>query len=56
MTDGQWVSLIALTGCLVLALSSYRAHRSGAGRTSIMALAWLAIFVLVTGVIVAVGA
>jgi hypothetical protein len=56
MTQYGWISLIAMTAWLVLALSSYRAHRVGAGKTTVMALAWLAIFLLVTGVIAAAGA
>ena len=56
MTGYGWVSLIALTGWLVLALGSYRAHRIGAGKTIVMATAWLAIFLLVTGLIAAVHA
>ena len=50
MTGYGWVSLIALTGWLVLALGSYRAHRIGAGKTFVMASAWLAIFLLVVGI------
>jgi hypothetical protein len=50
-----WVSLIALTGWLVLALGSYRAHRVGARKSVVLGLAWLGIFLLVTGVFVAVG-
>ena len=56
MTGYGWVSLIALTGWLVLALGSYRAHRIGAGKTIVMATAWLAIFLLVTGLIAAMRA
>jgi len=56
MTGYGWVSLIALTGWLVLALGSYRAHRIGAGKTIVMATAWLAIFLLVTGLIAAMPA
>ena len=48
MTD--WVSIVALTGWLVLALSAYRAQRVGAGKTVVMALAWLALFLLLAGV------
>jgi len=48
LTD--WVSIVALTGWLVLALSAYRAQRVGAGKTVVMALAWLAIFLLLAGV------
>ena len=56
MSGYGWVSLIALSGWLVLAMGSYRAHRIGAGKTTVMATAWLAIFLLVTGIVVAVGA
>ena len=55
MSAYGWVSLVALIGWLVLALGSYRAHRIGAGKTLVMAMAWLAIFLLVTGIVVAVG-
>jgi hypothetical protein len=51
----SWVSLIALTGWLVLALGSYRAHRVGAARSVVMALAWLAIFLLLAGIFAAIG-
>jgi hypothetical protein len=56
VTEYGWVSLIALIGWLVLAFGSYRAHRVGAGKTVVMATAWLAIFLLVTGIVVALGA
>ena len=55
MTGYGWVSLIALAGWLILALGSYRAHRIGAGKTLVMATAWLAIFLLVVGIFAAVG-
>lgn len=55
MSGGSWVSLIALTGWLVLALGSYRAHRVGGGKTLIMATAWVGIFLLVIGIIVVMG-
>jgi hypothetical protein len=45
MTLG-WVSIVALAGWLVLALSAYRAHRVGAKATAVMGLAWIAIFFL----------
>jgi hypothetical protein len=48
LTD--WVSIVALTGWLVLALGAFRAHRVGAGKTVVMVLAWLAIFLLLAGV------
>jgi hypothetical protein len=50
----SWISLIALSGWLILALGSYRAHRIGAGRTVVMGTAWLAIFLLVAGIFAAV--
>jgi hypothetical protein len=46
----QWVSLIAVSGWLVLALGAYRAHRVGAKKTIVLALAWIAIFLLVAAV------
>ena len=55
MNEYGWVSLIALTGWLVLALGSWRAQRVGAGKTVVMALAWGAIFLLVAGVFAAVA-
>lgn len=55
MSDYGWVSLIALTGWLILALGSYRAHRIGAGKTLVMVMAWLAIFLLVVGIFAAAG-
>ena len=42
----EWVSIIALTGWLVLAIASYRAHRVGAGKSLVYALAWISIFFL----------
>jgi hypothetical protein len=54
MTGTGWVSLIALIGWLVLAVGSYRAHRTGNRKTLLMATAWLGIFLLVAGIIVAV--
>ena len=56
MNANAWVSVIAMTGWLVLALSSYRAHQVGAGRTTVMVLAWIAIFLLDAGVFVMLGA
>ncbi len=55
MSSLAWVSIISLLGWLVLATGSYRAHRVGAKRTLVMALAWAAIFLLVTGVFAAFG-
>jgi len=55
MNEYGWVSFIALTGWLILVLGSYRAHRIGARKTLVMAMAWLAIFLLVIGVFAAIG-
>ena len=56
MSEYGWVSVVALTGWLVLALSSWRAHRVGAGKTVVTALAWIAIFLAVVGFFAAIGA
>ena len=55
MSETGWVSLIALTGWLILALGSYRSFRHGAGKTLLMATAWLGVFLLVTGFFVMIG-
>jgi hypothetical protein len=55
VNDYAWVSLIALSGCLVLAMSGYRAYRVGARKTLLMATAWVGLFLLVTGLFVAFG-
>jgi hypothetical protein len=55
VTWSAWVSLIALTGWLVLALSAWRARGVDTKRTLILVLAWGAIFVVVTAVFAAVG-
>jgi len=55
MNPYGWVSLIALTGWLVLALGSYRAYRVGSRKTLLFATAWVGLFLLVTGIFVAVG-
>jgi hypothetical protein len=54
MNEYAWNSLIALTGWLVLALGSYRAHRVGASKSLVMGLAWIAIFLLATGIFAAI--
>lgn len=54
MNEYGWVSLVALSGWLVLVLGSWRAHRVGAGRTVVIVLAWIAIFLLVSGVFAAI--
>jgi hypothetical protein len=43
----EWVSIVALLGWLVLAAGAYRARQNGAGKTIVMALAWVSIFFLV---------
>jgi hypothetical protein len=55
MTSYDWVSLIAVTGWLVLAVGAVRAHRVGARKVVIWSLAWLAIFALVTAVFATAG-
>ncbi|MGB3167149.1 MAG: hypothetical protein WBA68_10285 [Alteraurantiacibacter sp.] len=40
----QLVSMIAMAGWLILALSAYRAHRVDASKTVRMALIWGAVF------------
>jgi len=55
VTGLAWVSLIAMTGWLVLAIGAFRAQRIGAGKTIVMALAWGAIFLLVTAIVSAVS-
>ena len=56
MSQTAWISIIALTGWLVLTLGAYRAHRIGAKKTVLIAIAWLAIFVLVAAVFAWIGA
>ena len=55
MSEYGWVSLIALLGWMVLALSAYRAHRISVRKTVVLALTWGAVFLLVTAVFAAVG-
>ena len=55
MSEYQWVSIVALSAWLILALSSYRAHQVGAGKTLVMGLAWISIFFLVAAVFSAVA-
>ncbi|MFC4255737.1 hypothetical protein GRI97_13630 [Altererythrobacter xixiisoli] len=55
MTDGQIVSLISLTACLILAVTSFRGRQLGFGTTAKMALGWVAIFLLVVAVVSAVN-
>ena len=56
MSGGDWVSIIAVSGALVLAVSALRGHRVAASKLLVMALAWIAIFLLVAGVFSVVGA
>jgi hypothetical protein len=51
----SWISLIALLGWLVLALSAFRSHRIDTRKALMMALAWATVFLLVAGVFVAIG-
>lgn len=55
MNQTPWISLIALLGWLVLAIGAYRGHRLGAKKTIVMAMAWLAIFLLVAAIFTAMG-
>jgi len=55
MSAYGWVSLIALTGWLILVAGSYRAHRVGTRKTLLIATAWLGLFLLVTGVFAVAG-
>jgi hypothetical protein len=50
-----WVSLAAMAGWLVLALSALRARQLNAGRTVVYALIWGAIFMAVAAVFGAIG-
>jgi hypothetical protein len=52
----SWVSVVALAGWLVLALSALRSHLLYARRTIVYALIWGAIFLAVAAVFGAVGA
>ena len=56
MTGYSWVSLIALVGWLVLAVSAFRAERVDLCKALMMALAWVSIFLLVAAVFTVVGA
>ncbi len=46
----NWISLIALTGCLILALSALRARQLDARKGVVYALMWGAIFLAVAAV------
>jgi hypothetical protein len=55
VTQVNWLSVISLTGSLVLAIAAYRGHRVGARKSVVMALVWSGIFLLATAVFTAVG-
>lgn len=48
LSEVQWVSLIAMSGWLILMLAAYRSHRVNASKTIRMALIWATIFAAVT--------
>lgn len=50
MSETNWVSIVALCGALVLAGSAFRGHRVGTSRMIVMALAWVAIFLVAAAV------
>jgi hypothetical protein len=51
----SWISVIALTGWLILAIGAFRSQQIGTRQTLMMALAWATVFLLVAGVFVAIG-
>jgi hypothetical protein len=51
----ELVSLVALAGWLILALSAYRSHKISGRKTLIYVLVWASIFVAVALVFAAVG-
>lgn len=55
MTEGAWVSIVALLGALILAVSALQGRRIGASKILVMALAWVAIFLFVVAVFSAAG-
>ncbi len=55
MTQGSWISLIALVGWLILAASAFRSQQIDTRRALRMALMWATVFLLVTIVFVAIG-
>ncbi|MGX7895281.1 hypothetical protein [Tsuneonella sp. HG222] len=55
MTTMSWVSIIALTGWLVLALSAYRSHRLSGKTMMVQGFIWASIFLLVAVVFAAVA-
>ena len=50
MTPTPWVSLVALSGWLVLAVAAYRARNVRRRQTIAMALGWAAIFLVATAI------
>jgi len=54
VTQISWISLVALAGWLILALSAFRAQRIDMKKTLMMALAWATVFLVVAGVFVAI--
>jgi hypothetical protein len=50
MSANGWVSIVAVLGWLLLALSALRARRIGARTAVTMTLVWLAVFALATAV------
>ncbi len=55
MSETAIVSLMALTGWLVLVGGAFRAHQVGARKTIVMALAWGSIFLAVALVFTVTG-
>ena len=51
----QLVSIVALAGWLILALSAYRSHRMSGRKTLTYVLVWASIFLAVAMVFAAVG-
>lgn len=54
MNQIDWLFVVALTACLVLAVGAYRGQRIGAKKTLVMALVWGAIFLLLAAIFSAV--
>jgi Na+(H+)/acetate symporter ActP len=55
VTEYGWVSIIALSAWLFLAVGAFRAHRVGARKSITMALTWIAIFFLIAAIFSAVA-
>lgn len=51
----ELVSIVALVGWLVLALSAYRSHRISGGKMLTQVLIWASIFLAVTLIFMATG-